>query len=92
MYCVEEADNGKNLGGLSVGELVDTEEYRDDALPDNVVCVSFAGYRESEETWKERLYSFEKAQKEPVRIKAIPYYLWGNRGVGEMCIWINDIG
>lgn len=92
VYCVEEADNGKNLGGLSVGELVDTEEYWDDALPDNAVCVSFAGYRESEEIWKERLYSFEKAQKEPVRIKAIPYYLWGNRGAGEMCIWINDIG
>ncbi|WNR46204.1 hypothetical protein [Paenibacillus roseipurpureus] len=25
---------------------------------------------------------------ELVKLKAVPYYLWGNRGVGEMAVWI----
>jgi len=31
-------------------------------------------------------------EKTPVRIKAVPYYAWNNRGEGEMYVWIRQMG
>lgn len=90
VYCLEEADNGKNLSGISIGELTGVDEFIDNSLPGNAIAVSFDGCREQESMWDGRLYSYTRAPREGVRIKAIPYYLWGNRGTGEMKIWINE--
>jgi hypothetical protein len=27
-------------------------------------------------------------REEPAAFRAIPYYLWGNRGEGEMAVWV----
>lgn len=90
VYCLEEADNGKNLSGVSIGELTGVEEYIDNSLPGSAIAVRFDGLREQESMWDGRLYSYERAPRERVRIKAVPYYLWGNRGVGEMKVWIDE--
>ena len=34
------------------------------------------------------LYSTEPPKEEAVTLQVIPYYLWGNRGLGEMRVWI----
>ena len=31
-------------------------------------------------------FTFEKKQ-----LTFLPYYLWNNRGVGEMTVWVNEI-
>jgi DUF1680 family protein len=38
----------------------------------------------------EKLYSFERFPKasRPVKITAIPYFAWANRGRSEMEVWI----
>ena len=30
-------------------------------------------------------------QKEDVCLKAVPYFLWNNRGQGEMVTWVNVV-
>lgn len=90
VYCLEEADNGKNLSGISVGELKQSREFIDTSLPYHEVSVCFRGFRDREEDWKNKLYGYEESGKEEIIVKAIPYHLWGNRGVGEMKVWIRS--
>lgn len=39
-------------------------------------------------TWKECLYRPINAEVKSVDIRLIPYYAWGNRGKGEMTVWM----
>lgn len=86
VYCVEEADNGKYLDEL----VLDTKEplkEQKNSLWNGCVEIIARGYRYcAPET--ELLYSEYAAQKSAVEIKAIPYYLWNNRGEGEMQVWV----
>lgn len=41
------------------------------------------------QNWTNQLYQKINTQAEPVKIKLIPYYAWGNRGhVAEMSVWL----
>lgn len=88
VYCLEETDNGANLQALSVSPDAGlTAEYDENCLG-GVMIVKARGFRIDERAWKGGLYRpFEKLE-EPVEIKAIPYCKWGNRGSGEMLVWI----
>ena len=39
---------------------------------------------------KDGVYSFSKPKTERVTLRAVPYYLWGNRGENEMRVWIPE--
>ena len=55
-------------------------------LPDALLALSGPGIREK--TRPDMLYSDEPPEKEPIKVTAVPYYYWCNRGAGEMLIWI----
>ncbi|NSW76874.1 MAG: hypothetical protein HPY68_08925, partial [Candidatus Atribacteria bacterium] len=38
----------------------------------------------------DELYSSIKPRREKIPLRAIPYYAWGNRGLGEMTVWIRE--
>lgn len=79
VYCIEEADNGKNLQMLKISK---KPEFRTDG--DTVFA---KGYREAD---IETLYGeWTESELEETEIKLIPYYKWGNRGENEMCVYIN---
>lgn len=89
VYCLEEADNGPNLSAISLclGKELKTEYGND--LPEGTVVITGEGVRTVEEGWDDVLYSsYRNIQTRPVKIRAIPYYLWGNRKEGEMQVWI----
>lgn len=90
VYCIEEADNGPNLSAVSLctnRELKTEEGCRD--LPEGTVIITCEGIRTVEDEWNGALYRpYRNLKTKPVKIKAIPYYLWGNRGEGEMQVWI----
>lgn len=78
VYCLEEADNGKNLHLLRLSENPDFRVDGADILAD--------GFRERMNT---ELYSDWKAPEEDaVTLRLIPYYKWGNRGENEMNVYI----
>ncbi len=87
IYCLEEEDNGQNLSSL----LVDTEAAwieKEENFPvlGKIITLEADGYKEIDEN--NQLYSIFKKNREKINIKAIPYFVWGNRGIGEMRIWL----
>ena len=91
MYCLEETDNGKYLNALSVNP---RQEIRVEQMEDSfgkTCALIVKGRREcipEEDAKESALYSEWEENTVPVDIKAVPYYLWGNRGKGEMLVWI----
>jgi Uncharacterized protein conserved in bacteria len=88
VYCLEEIDNGKNLGALEIDcntKLI--EKYEEDLLGGALTILASAE-RISDEGWENILYSSKKPKIEETKIKLIPYCLWNNRGKGEMLVWV----
>ena len=79
VYCLEEADNGKDLHLLRLSR---KPEFSFDGE-----TITANGYRE--EITSNRLYTeYNDAFEKPVRLKFIPYYKWANRGENEMSVYI----
>ena len=78
VYCIEEADNGKNLQLL---RLCENPDFRYDKP-----YIIAHGKRERVDT---SLYSeYKSPEGEECEIKFIPYCKWGNRGENEMSVYI----
>ncbi|WP_276353791.1 glycoside hydrolase family 127 protein [Cohnella caldifontis] len=88
VYCLEEADNGPVLSGISLPRESKPEARFEEGLLNGVVAL----YADAVKTAVEQpaLYSAQRPAEEKVRIKAVPYYAWNNRGRGEMAVWINE--
>ncbi len=89
VYCLEEADNGKDLHRVLLPRgAAFREEYRPDFLG-GVTVLTVEG--EEEEGESAALYTFTppKAGKKRA-LTFIPYCVWANRGVGEMTVWVLD--
>ena len=92
-YCLEEADNGKNLQLLYVdtnkagAEATVTESQ---VFGHKTVEISVPGKREKEDAKDKGLYksALERNVLEDCTLKYVPYYAWNNRGVGEMAVWV----
>jgi DUF1680 family protein len=90
VYCVEEADVGPNPQGLLIDagkELTAQKEL--DALG-AYYSLSARAYRADAAAWGDELYKAEPYRLVPVSLRAIPYYLWGNRAEGEMSVWLRE--
>jgi len=90
VYCMEEADNGKNLHLTKL--CVDGEKTAEaaDELGEHFVRVTAEGRRmKLGDAEKQPLYHlYQKEEEEKTKLKLIPYYMWNNRGEGEMQVWI----
>ncbi|WP_336786724.1 glycoside hydrolase family 127 protein [Paenibacillus sp. MMO-177] len=95
VYCLEEMDNGSPLAAVSLVTSGELHSYYDDQLLGGAVVIDAEGQLDEQESWQEdtpyRPYAQHRASKR-VQLKAVPYYLWGNRGKGEMMVWIRALG
>ncbi|WOO35301.1 glycoside hydrolase family 127 protein [Anaerocolumna sp. AGMB13020] len=89
VYCLEEADNGENLSALSIDTESEFEIKKEPDLMKGALSVTGKGVRIPDDKWENSLYQPYKKQEKDVVIKAIPYFLWGNRKSGEMLVWMN---
>ncbi|WP_274654449.1 glycoside hydrolase family 127 protein [Paenibacillus humicola] len=91
VYCLEETDNGSPMASLSIVRTAKLDSRFDEGLCGGAVVIEADGCADDRASWPEdasyRPLAEEKAA-EPVRLKAVPYYLWGNREEGEMTVWI----
>lgn len=83
VYCMEEADNGKQLRSLYLQRDQGFTLEDDPSLP--VPALKTVAKRKTVGDSLYRVYQ-DDAQDVPVRL--IPYYAFGNRGLGEMLTWI----
>ena len=82
VYCLEETDNGAELCGLVLPKHSEVRALAwQEALGGMIPLEAPALRRKSGGPYGEQT-------EESCVLKAIPYYAWANRGVGEMTVWI----
>jgi DUF1680 family protein len=90
IYCLEEADNGKNLHLLY---LSDDAEFRAEfkgGLLGGVETLISEGWALKNDWPGGTLYrEVSVPAYEKKNLTWIPYYAWANRGPGEMRVWLN---
>ena len=90
VYCLEEADNGKNLANVFIK--LDSEVEKKTlatGLPGHMPALGLTGERLTRTTDQaSALYSAPKFEVSKASLTAIPYCLWCNREPGEMLIWM----
>ncbi len=88
VYCLEEADNGSNLGALFVDVTKPIREERSN-LFGGAQVLTVQGKRMRAKDWQtERLYGTVPVGFEETKLTLVPYCYWGNREAGEMTVWM----
>ncbi|HUX36912.1 MAG TPA: beta-L-arabinofuranosidase domain-containing protein [Rectinemataceae bacterium] len=87
IFCAEEIDNGPDLHSLSLltREKARVEEAQD--LGPGVRRLRLKAIRSSAKPLMDT-YSTESPSERSVEAVLVPYHLWGNRGKGEMRVWL----
>jgi DUF1680 family protein len=88
VYCFEEIDNGKDLAGMAIYTAAPVVETISDGFFGQAVMLSMPGVKPLHDGWEDALYRETELQADDMIFKAIPYYLWQNRGKGEMITWV----
>ncbi|WP_419876344.1 glycoside hydrolase family 127 protein [Candidatus Pristimantibacillus sp. PTI5] len=91
VYCLEEADNGASLHEIVLPKDALLNSTFDSNLLGGVPIVTAEASRLIESEWSGGLYQADVSEtyiKQPVTF--IPYYVWANRQVGEMAVWIRE--
>ena len=94
VYCLEDRDQevkGKLLDVEIDPDVALNSVWRDDLLG-GVMAVETTGELPTDDAWHGRLYrrtdELQHAESRKVRLTAVPYFTWGNRGIGPMRVWI----
>ncbi|TSB45988.1 glycoside hydrolase family 127 protein [Alkalicoccobacillus porphyridii] len=86
VYCLEEVDNSAGLSSLAIKDDQVIEHSFDQSTLGGVVVLKGKARRTENLTNALYVSNNELVTKE-VDFKAIPYYAWANRGIGEMAVW-----
>jgi DUF1680 family protein len=92
VYCFESHDQ---LEGVDLEDVqLLTEKAMDVtavSVPTECIAIQVAGHMHSP-AWKDSLYypldDRPQTETQSVQLSAIPYFLWGNRGMESMRIWV----
>ena len=88
VYCFEGTDNGENLQELHVLKNGTVELINKD---DDSLCGKVELLVEGTRIYsRDSLYFEGKFEREDCKLKAIPYYAWGNRGLNQMRVWMHE--
>ncbi len=87
VYCFEGADNGGDVLSLSLkkGGKLTAAEY-DEKLLNGTVKIFAEAIRRAD---TESLYTDTAPEETACTAEAVPYYTWGNRGAGQMRVWLS---
>ncbi len=89
IYCLEGADNGPLLSDVTLARDPKFSAAYEPELLGGVTAIRGDATRSAGD-WNGALYREADFSAVPVRIKAIPYYAWANRGENEMKVWLNQ--
>ncbi len=91
VYCIEQVDNcGIALPRATLPRNAPLEARRRPDLFGGAVAIEGDAQVAAVEDWNGRLYRPEPPVSVAAPITAIPYYLWCNRGPGEMRVWLPE--
>ncbi len=88
VYCAEETDNGALLQDFRLDPAGGTELLPSD-LFGGIRLIRVRGARTVDDG-DTRLYRpYGEVKRRPADMLLLPYFLWNNRGEGEMTVWMN---
>ncbi|MCE5327679.1 MAG: glycoside hydrolase family 127 protein [Planctomycetaceae bacterium] len=90
VYCLEEADNGRDLSAIALPK---DAKFTLGKCPEelgSVPMIKAGALRPDAAEWNDDLYRPAGGMTKAVTLKAIPYYLWANRTPGEMLVWLTQ--
>lgn len=88
VYCLEEVDNGTNLSTIQLPESATLTAMNDNTFDGAMVIRGTAQQLQIPD--KNNLYQTNSFTTQLLEIQAIPFYLWANREVGEMRVWLHE--
>jgi DUF1680 family protein len=89
IYALEQADNPAPVREVVVPATAAIESKLDPSLAGGVVTLTMEGLAHPASKWDGRLYQpASTAPPQRVGLRAVPYAIWGNRGAGEMAVWV----
>jgi len=92
IYCLEECDNSDYLHNIVFD--TSSEIIEEPATIEGMPCITLTAKGFVEETAndaKDHMYSFSPPSRSARELTFVPYHLWGNRGHGEMLVWVRGI-
>ncbi|MGE7057059.1 glycoside hydrolase family 127 protein, partial [Paenibacillus glucanolyticus] len=89
VYCLESVDHGAPMSSVSLAREPKLSSRFDPDFLGGAVVIEGEGWREESGDWGDDLYRTSPTPLRPAALKAIPYYLWGNRGENEMTVWVH---
>jgi DUF1680 family protein len=92
VYCLEEADNGRNLHSLAFPENPEFKLETGTGIFENIPLIKGRAIRKKESGWEGVLYrNLKDNDNIDCEITAVPYYMWCNRQPGEMQVWTRQL-
>ena len=88
LWCAEEVDNGSDLHLLSLATPVEAAIEEASNLGAGAKRMRLRGYRSS--LASSGAYTTREPSLQSVEALLVPYHLWGNRGKGEMRVWLTE--
>ena len=94
VYCLEGCDQEvpESLLDVRIDASRPLAARWQDHLLGGIMTVEACGYLADHQPWHGTLYRAAGTDAaptgRPLRLTAIPYYAWGNRGIGSMRVWI----
>jgi uncharacterized protein len=89
VYCLEEVDNGPALHDVTLPPSASLEAAPSPTGLEGVTALRATGRRSVSST-EDELYRTSPWPREDAPVVAVPYYVWANRGAGEMRVWIRE--
>jgi uncharacterized protein len=93
LYCIEETDNGCDLNDIRIPVTSELKLHKGQGIFKGIPIITADAIRTDKERWKNTLYSSDTADSDcfiKTEINAVPYFMWANREVREMLVWIRE--
>ncbi len=88
VYCLEEVDNGSELTAISLPNDGQFDIVLGEDILEGVPIIQGSAYRQ--DTSSDMLYTTQNLELNQIKVQAIPFAFWANRGSGEMRVWIRE--
>lgn len=88
VYCIEEADNGKEIHQLRISPLKEVSCEHTSELGTDMVFLNAEGKKRISKSEEGLYHEYKRPRFEEKKLRFIPYYAWANRGEGEMEVWV----
>ncbi len=89
IYCLESMDlENASIDDIAIPLNAKFKTVETTIDGSRIIALETEAYDRSESSWTGTLYREIGKNKKKIKIRLVPYYAWGNRGKGEMTVWI----